>query len=607
MPEPESPKDRDRDSDHGNEDHFLEQALLALDGLLEVEEQEELKARLGADVDLRRRFVQLCLQSQAMTEALGMISPDVMADPRFDLDPLEPRRPAARGGSDLRRETDGRAKALKRAWRPRWSWFPWSIAAAASLLLLLTNGSRFWKRSAPAPAPVRLQPATVVSTDRERAPQTGRERPIFAEFESLAMLIKLDGALWEPVDGPAPAERDVLAARRLRLRSGRATLAFLSGVTLTLEGPVDVDLVSIDRVFCRQGRLRARVPKGAEGFVIASPGSAVIDMGTEFALNVEADGRSRVMVFEGAAEAALLDTAGSPEQTQLVERSKAFELDPRTHRIEEADPRPEGFVPAPEFALPSLHLDPAYANAVLQSHPRGYWRFESFSGSAVANEVAGGLPLRVNGPVAIAETSPGQGCAVFKANEPAQFLYTDGLWELARTPGHAIEFWFLSEGIAHASLVGLFPPKDYLSLGHRGRHVHTFLVELTARDRQSLYKPASIRFLHRWPLDTRIGNNILSEGVYVPRRWHHVLAQKNGDRLDLFFDGVLDHSMRLEPDHPTLSCRLVVGRRTPDPLELEDIRGFVGRIDELAIYDHPLSADEVRLHFQLATTEDGSH
>ena len=105
----------------------------------------------------------------------------------------------------------------------------------------------------------------------------------------------------------AGAGHDVLAAGRLRFRSGRVTLSMFSGVVLTVEGPADLELVAIDRVFCRRGRLRTRVPEGAEGFVVASSGSAVIDMGTEFALNVETDGKSQVMVFEGLAEAALLE------------------------------------------------------------------------------------------------------------------------------------------------------------------------------------------------------------------------------------------------------------------------------------------------------------
>jgi hypothetical protein len=43
-----------------------------------------------------------------------------------------------------------------------------------------------------------------------------------------------------------------------------------------------------------------------------------------------------------------------------------------------------------------------------------------------------------------------------------------------------------------------------------------------------------------------------------------------------------------------------VGRRTPEASNPHDSRSFVGRLDELAIYDHPLSAEEVRHHYGLA-------
>jgi hypothetical protein len=579
---------------------FIEQALLGLDGLLEDEALAALRDRLADGVESRRLFVQLCMQSQALAEVLGLPKEGVLPADQAGLEAAVLRAVEAWGDVEPTRAIGRSSRRRGPSRRARRTWLPWSVAAAACIGLLLNNGPIAWRQPVVEPA----RPQQVGVPGQERQPAPGGVRRALAPLDALAMMIKLDGALWEPEDGPPPAERDLLSARRLRLRSGRSTLAFLSGVTLTLEGPADLDLVSIDRVYCRQGRLRARVPKGAEGFVVASPGSAVIDLGTEFALNVEADGRSRVMVFEGAAEAALLNPAGSAERTQLVERSKAFELDPRTHRITEARAQPDGFVPAPSLSVPSLVLDPAYAGAILKSRPRGYWRFESLSAGSIPNEVPGSPPLAANGPVGIAVGPLGNGYAAFKPGSPEQYLTTEALWPISREPGHAVEFWFLSEGISHASLVGMFPPKDYLSLGHRGRFVHTFLVELTARDRQSLFKPASVRFLHRWPLDTRIGNNVFTDDVYIPRRWHHVLAQKTGDRMELFFDGALDHSMPLGPDHPALSCRLVIGRRATDPLELEDVRPFVGRLDELAIYDHPLSADEVRRHFQLATSKD---
>jgi hypothetical protein len=417
---------------------------------------------------------------------------------------------------------------------------------------------------------------------------------------SIAALIKLDDARWDPADGGRHEVGESLNPCRLRLAAGRAVLAFVNGVMLTLEGPIDLELSAGDRVFCRHGRLRARVPRGAEGFVVATPGSAVVDHGTEFGMNVEADGRARVMVFEGLAEAALLDGAGSPKRTQMVERSQAFELDPLGGRIAAAALRPDAFVPAIEADTGRLDLDPSYPGAVLAARPRGYWRFEAVVDGAFPNEVPGGPPLRIHGPVSVAADGRANGHAAFGAGAPGQFLDTDGLWELPGTPGHAVELWFLAESFSRATLVGLYPPADRIPSSAPWKPPHNLIVETAARERQSLFRPASVRFLHRWPLDSRAGDNICSERNYVPRRWHHVVAQKNGGRMELYFDGA-GQSLPLEPDHPDASCNLVVGRRTTDPGEPTDIRFFVGRLDELAVYDRPLTPGEVVRHFRLAT------
>lgn len=462
---------------------------------------------------------------------------------------------------------------------PRRSRRPWLVAAVLLTLVALVV---FLARPATRPGTSPTVPVAVETPSRANGLAAG----------GLATVTGLEGVVWEPGEGRPLAEGDIQPAGRLRFRAGRALLSFFSGVTLTLEGPVDIDLVAADRVFVRRGKLRARVPHGAEGFAVACLGSAVIDLGTEFALNVEADGRSRVMVFEGSAEAALLDAEGTPEQTQLVERSQAFDLDPHAGRIMQADAKPETFASAPAPNVPLLALDPSYAGEVMRARPMAYWRFEPGPGGPMRNEVPGAPPLRARGPVGRPDGPPH---AVFRAGAPEQFLTTDEPWDLPCAPGHAIEFWFLAEAYSHASLVGLFPPDQ------GPRYVHTFFVELTAKERQSLNKPASVRFLRRWPIDIKGGNNVFSEGVYTPGRWHHVVAQKNANRMELYLDGSLSRTMRLEPDHPTLSCHLVVGRRTTDPFDPKDARPFVGRLDELALYDHPLSAEEVRRHFLLAS------
>lgn len=488
---------------------------------------------------------------------------------------------------------DSRPAGSFRAPRFRPSWF---IAAAACVTVLLVGGYLLRR---PDRAPRRAR--SVAGVDRQD-PAAGKWLPGTAPISSpLALVTKLDAAHWDswPLDGPAPAEGSVLAAGSLRLREGRATLSFFSGVTLTIEGPADLDLISVDRVYCRRGRLRARVPREAEGFVVASPGSAVVDLGTEFGLNVEADGKARIMVFEGAAEAALLDAAGSPKRTQLVERSKAFEINSRASRIEETVAEPSAFVAALSPTVPSLALAPGYSEAVLRARPKGYWRFEGLSGDTFPSAVPGGPALRVHGPVTVADASRGNGCALFRPNNPEQFLTTDGLWELGRTSGHAVEFWFLPEGYCRAMLVGLYPPLEMIP-ENAYRYVHTLLVETTAQERQSLYKPASVRFLLRWSFNTAAGDNTFSRDVYVPRRWHHVVAQRDGDRMEFYVNGVLGRSVTLDPDRPARSCYLVVGRRTRDAHDPRDVRSFVGRLDELALYDHPLSAEQVRSHYRMA-------
>ena len=116
---------------------------------------------------------------------------------------------------------------------------------------------------------------------------------------------------------------------------------------------------------------------------------------------------------------------------------------------------------------------------------------------------------------------------------------------------------------------------------------------------QSLQEPASVRSLHRWPLGIKVNNSLFSEGFYLLRRWHHGVAQKNDGRLELYFDGQLDRSSLLESVHPTLRCHLTVGPRTPESNNLKDSRSFVGRLEESAISDHRLSAEEVRAHYRL--------
>ena len=68
------------------------------------------------------------------------------------------------------------------------------------------------------------------------------------------------------------------------LASGTAEIQFFSGATMTVEGPAEISLRSAWEAECREGAVRMKVPPAARGFKINTPGSEIIDMGTELGL-----------------------------------------------------------------------------------------------------------------------------------------------------------------------------------------------------------------------------------------------------------------------------------------------------------------------------------
>ncbi|MCC9643357.1 FecR domain-containing protein [Rhodopirellula sp. JC740] len=91
---------------------------------------------------------------------------------------------------------------------------------------------------------------------------------------------------------------DVLGHGPLRLESGLAEIDFFCGATLIVEGPAELDIESDWSVRVDQGRLRATVPPAARGFRIKTADSEVIDLGTEFTMDVSEE-QARVEVVDG--------------------------------------------------------------------------------------------------------------------------------------------------------------------------------------------------------------------------------------------------------------------------------------------------------------------
>lgn len=186
-------------------------------------------------------------------------------------------------GADGIASDGGKPRGLMPGWNQR------ALALAAALLLSVC-GSSYWlgKWNESRQAAMKANPGDSFNSSSES---------LVAGHASLRRAVDLR---WG--DGAAEyREGDILPAGLLEFETGIAEIDFFCGATLIVEGPARLDVQSDWTVRVAQGRLRASVPPAARGFVVKAADSEIIDLGTEFALDVAEDG-VRVEVIDGEVE-----------------------------------------------------------------------------------------------------------------------------------------------------------------------------------------------------------------------------------------------------------------------------------------------------------------
>lgn len=119
-----------------------------------------------------------------------------------------------------------------------------------------------------------------------------------ATTAAVAVLARGVNLQWE---GESHAPGSPLTPGWLRLKSGLAQIEFYQGARVTLEGPAAFQLISCSEASCTSGKLSAHVPPQAKGFRIQTPKGTIVDLGTDFGLDLN-DASSPVHVFKGEVE-----------------------------------------------------------------------------------------------------------------------------------------------------------------------------------------------------------------------------------------------------------------------------------------------------------------
>lgn len=209
-----------------------------LDGVISQEDLERLESELESSAELRQTYY----ERQRLHTTL-------QAEAETQLEP--PNITRASGWSEH-----------------RW----WFIGVSLAASLLLTIGFGWWIGGI------------------DRVDRTSEAR--------IAQIVHQSGARWarQRDDGAK------VGAGLLQLEVGLARLKFANGVSVTLQGPAEFEIVSGDQARLPSGILTAHVPEAAIGFRIDTPALQVVDLCTDFGVSVGIDGLTNVSVFEGEVE-----------------------------------------------------------------------------------------------------------------------------------------------------------------------------------------------------------------------------------------------------------------------------------------------------------------
>ncbi len=113
------------------------------------------------------------------------------------------------------------------------------------------------------------------------------------------------------VPGPDAAESATISTQpiafapgaKFRVESGESKIAVSQSVSVIISGPAELELLGPLRARLTRGRIKVRITDSRVGsFVVETPNGEVVDLGTEFGLDVSADGDTQLVVFEGAVD-----------------------------------------------------------------------------------------------------------------------------------------------------------------------------------------------------------------------------------------------------------------------------------------------------------------
>jgi hypothetical protein len=368
----------------------------------------------------------------------------------------------------------------------------------------------------------------------------------------------------------------------IELEKGTISLSYHHGATVKLQGPVHFTLSNLNRSYLKHGQLAARIPEAAQGFTIDAPNAAIVDVGTEFAVNVSKLGKSQVYVYKGEVVASLLGEDGHTLLNANLLEDDSVEIDGST--IVELT-EPVKFIRVNSKSEVGLNITDNYVNRVKQSRPMGYWRFEKSKSGLVRNEMSAEYEGRLTQDATVKSNV----LTILKGQRGGMLI--DQPLHGVNQNGYTIEMWLNpAEKGKEMALASLIEPEPVKS---KNVYYHLTHIQLMSNKGRLRHKPFDFRFSHRYPATQNTGKNAFAGEAYQAGKWYHLVCVKERDSFRLYLNGVLKQRVSDVDNKDSLPYLLFIGHIDP----IRPDRQFIGQLDEIAIYNRPLSTSEISGHY----------
>ncbi|MEM6505265.1 MAG: LamG-like jellyroll fold domain-containing protein [Planctomycetota bacterium] len=399
-------------------------------------------------------------------------------------------------------------------------------------------------------------------------------------------------AQWITANGQgALPDRMLLAVnQRLTLVEGFAEITTNRGAKVLVQAPASFETTDSDNAIrLHRGKLVGICEtSGSKGFVVYAPGVDVVDLGTRFGVEADATKGTSVLVMEGSVRVQPTEQSPLAFESVVLEQGEVRQVEPDSGSLKTIS-----LARAPIFYQTAPH---PYVQAVLDTGPIVYWRFESAVDGALINQIdPKAYPLRVNGSATLVPDGViGGGAWINNSQKTDGYFDTTDPFEAIGSEGDfTLSLWCRIDhdgytSGAEASIGGFYTGKP------EDNH-HLAQIDIHAAVVKDRLLNGIFRVHYNDPRFVSGHEGLQTESQYKQGQWQHVVLTRSGQTLRLYIDAELAGEHFVESIKPSDTAHFVLGRSMSLPRWLKQ-----STIDEVAIFDRPLSGTEIQEQFELA-------